>query len=50
MKLHEHQAKGLLARYGVPTPQGRVARTADEAEEAAVALGGKVVDPNWQGR
>ena len=43
MKLHEHQAKELLARYGVPTPQGRVARTADEAEEAAAALGGKVV-------
>ena len=43
MKLHEYQAKELLARYGVPTPQGRVARTADEAAEAAEALGGKVV-------
>ncbi|MYE33090.1 MAG: ADP-forming succinate--CoA ligase subunit beta, partial [Chloroflexi bacterium] len=35
--------KELLARYGVPTPEGRVARTADEAAEAAEALGGKVV-------
>ena len=43
MKLHEYQAKELLARYGVPTPEGRVARTADEAAEAAEALGGKVV-------
>ncbi|MCY4616255.1 MAG: acetate--CoA ligase family protein, partial [Chloroflexi bacterium] len=43
MKLHEYQAKELLARYGVPVPEGRVARTADEAAEAAEALGGKVV-------
>ena len=43
MKLHEYQAKQLLARYGVPVPEGRVARTADEAAEAAEALGGKVV-------
>ena len=43
MKLHEYQAKELLARYGVPIPEGRVARTADEAAEAAEALGGKVV-------
>ena len=43
MKLHEYQAKELLARYGVPIPEGRVARTPDEAAEAAEALGGKVV-------
>ena len=43
MKLHEYQAKELLARYGVPIPEGRVARTADEAAAAAEALGGKVV-------
>ena len=42
MKLHEYQAKELLARYGVPTPAGTVARTADEAA-AAEELGGKVV-------
>ncbi len=44
MKLHEYQAKELLARYGVPTPPGgKVARSADEAAAAAEELGGKVV-------
>jgi succinyl-CoA synthetase beta subunit len=43
MKLHEYQAKELLARYGVPVPKGRVARTPDEAEAIAKELGGKVV-------
>ncbi len=33
MKVHEHQAKELLARYGVPVPRGRVAASADEAEQ-----------------
>jgi succinyl-CoA synthetase beta subunit len=43
MKLHEYQAKELLARYGVPVPKGRVARTPDEAEQVASELGGPVV-------
>ena len=43
MKLHEYQAKELLARYGVPVPNGKVARSADEAAAAAEELGGKVV-------
>jgi succinyl-CoA synthetase beta subunit len=43
MKLHEYQAKALLAKYGVPVPQGRVAHTADEAAAIATELGGKVV-------
>ncbi|MGE0136062.1 MAG: ADP-forming succinate--CoA ligase subunit beta [Dehalococcoidia bacterium] len=43
MKLHEYQAKELLARYGVPVPNGKVAHTPDEAEAAANELGGKVV-------
>ena len=43
MKLHEYQAKELLARYGVPVPKGGVARTADEAATIAEELGGKVV-------
>jgi succinyl-CoA synthetase beta subunit len=43
MKIHEYQAKGLLAQYGVPVPRGQVAATADEAEAAARALGGPVV-------
>ena len=43
MKLHEYQAKELLARYGVPVPQGRVATTPDEAAKIAEELGGACV-------
>jgi succinyl-CoA synthetase beta subunit len=43
MKIHEYQAKALLARYGVPVPRGEVALTVDEAETAAKAIGGSVV-------
>ena len=43
MKIHEYQAKSILARYGVPVPRGEVAYTIDEAEAAAVKLGGSVV-------
>ena len=43
MKIHEYQAKEILARYGVPVPRGSVAHTVDEAEEVAKELGGRVV-------
>src|SRR5258708_26826492 len=43
MKIHEYQAKALLARHGVPVPRGEVARTVPEAEQAAQKLGGSVV-------
>ena len=43
MKIHEYQAKALLARHGVPVPRGEVALTVDEAETAAKAIGGSVV-------
>ena len=42
MNLHEHQSKKILASYGVPVPEGRVADSADEALAAAKSLGGKV--------
>ena len=42
MNLHEYQSKKILASYGVPVPEGRVADSADEALAAAKALGGKV--------
>jgi succinyl-CoA synthetase beta subunit len=42
MNLHEYQAKRVLASYGVPVPEGRVAASADEAVAAAQALGGQV--------
>ena len=35
MKIHEYQAKEILAKYGVPVPKGEVANTPEEA--AAVA-------------
>src|SRR5712692_6975291 len=43
MKIHEYQAKAILARHGVPVPQGEVAFSATEAGEIARRLGGKVV-------
>ena len=43
MKIHEYQAKALLARYGVPVPRGEVAYNLDEAETAAKMIGGSVV-------
>ena len=43
MKVHEYQAKEILARYGVPVPNGKVARTADEAAAIAEELGVPVV-------
>ena len=39
MKVHEYQAKELLARYGVPVPRGRVAADPDEAAAIARELG-----------
>ncbi len=43
MKIHEFQAKQLLAQHGVPIPKGRVAKDAAEAKAIAAELGGKVV-------
>ncbi|HWG75916.1 MAG TPA: ADP-forming succinate--CoA ligase subunit beta [Steroidobacteraceae bacterium] len=42
MNLHEYQAKLLLADYGVPIPEGRVASSPEEAVTAAEALGGNL--------
>ena len=42
MNLHEYQAKEVFRKYGVPVPEGRVARSADEAVTAAEAIGGAV--------
>ncbi|MEX0693372.1 MAG: ADP-forming succinate--CoA ligase subunit beta [Rhodospirillales bacterium] len=40
MNLYEFEAKEILAQYGVPVPEGRIASTALEAEAAAQALPG----------
>ncbi len=42
MNIHEYQAKGLLAKFGVAVPRGGVAYTVEEAESTAKDLGGDV--------
>jgi len=39
MKLHEHQAKEIFSRYGLPVPEGKVAFTLKEAVQVAEELG-----------
>lgn len=43
MKIHEYQAKAILAKFGVPVPRSEVAYTVEEAEPAAKNIGGSVV-------
>ena len=40
MNLHEYQAKALLQKYSVPTPQGMVAYSAEAAYRAANTIQG----------
>ena len=42
MNIHEYQAKGLLAKFGVAVPRGSVAYTPEEASQAAADLGGSI--------
>ena len=43
MKIHEYQAKAILAAHGVPVPQGEVVFNQAEASAAAARLGGGTV-------
>ncbi len=43
MKIHEYQAKQILARFGVKVPRGEVASTPDEVREVVERLGGGTV-------
>jgi succinyl-CoA synthetase beta subunit len=43
VKIHEYQAKQIMAEFGVPVPRGRVARSPQEARQVAEELGGPVV-------
>ncbi|HCC58608.1 MAG TPA: succinate--CoA ligase subunit beta, partial [Solibacterales bacterium] len=43
MKIHEYQAKAILAKYDVPVPRGEVAFTVAEVDTAAKQIGGSVV-------
>ena len=40
MNFHEYQAKELFAQYGIPVPAGKIARTPEEAVDAAKSIGG----------
>ncbi len=42
MKLHEFQTKEVFRGYGIATPQGGVAESADEAVSVAKRIGGEV--------
>ena len=43
MNIHEYQAKELFQKFGVPTPNGRVADSAEEAKSAAAEIGSNIV-------
>tara|TARA_B100000809_G_scaffold266350_1_gene328645 strand:+ start:2777 stop:3943 length:1167 start_codon:yes stop_codon:yes gene_type:complete len=43
VKIHEYQAKTLLAKAGLPVPKGEVAFKASEARSIAERFGGRVV-------
>jgi succinyl-CoA synthetase beta subunit len=43
MKIHEYQAKQVLARFGVPVPRFKLAETPEQAAEAARDLGTPLV-------
>ena len=42
MKIHEYQAKSVLARFGVPVPRGEVAFSSAEVPDIVRRLGGSV--------
>ena len=43
MKIHEYQAKQILAKYGVPVPAGEAVMRAADAKGVAERLGGGTV-------
>ncbi|MSQ13853.1 MAG: ADP-forming succinate--CoA ligase subunit beta [Dehalococcoidia bacterium] len=43
MKIHEYQAKAIMAKYGIAVPKGGVASTPAEARQIAESLGGRAV-------
>jgi succinyl-CoA synthetase beta subunit len=43
VKIHEYQAKAILAQYGVPVPRGERVQTPAEVGDVARRLGGTVV-------
>ena len=43
MKIHEYQAKALMAEFGIPIPRGKAASSPTDARDIAVDIGSKVV-------
>ncbi len=43
MKIHEHQAKGILRRFGAAVPRGEVIEAAEKAADVCRDLGGRCV-------
>jgi succinyl-CoA synthetase beta subunit len=43
LKIHEYQAKEILARWGVPVPRGQVTDSAEEARRICEEMGGQCV-------
>lgn len=43
MNLHEYQARAVLAKHGIPVPDGDVAETSEDVERISRKLGGRVV-------
>jgi len=43
LKIHEYQAKALLAQYGIPISKGKLASDPAEAEKIGAEIGGNVV-------
>ena len=43
MKIHEYQAKAILAKFGVPMPRGEVVFKKEDASAVAEKLG----TPSW---
>ena len=42
MNLHEHQSKELFREYGIPVPQGYIARSPDEAMSVSKRIAGEL--------
>jgi len=43
MKLHEYISKRIFADYGIPIPEGKVAKSPHEAKQIAEEIGGKSI-------
>ena len=50
MKIHEYQAKDILAKYGVAVPRGEVANTLDEAVDVASGSSPTARTASWSRR